>query len=244
LTPVHKGGEVGWPRWSPDGQRIAFEALEQGRFVVRSASADRTGHSEVLAPGPFAPSSWLASGDLIGVTRNTLARVRLGKDVATVRPLDDAGAAANWPEISPDGRWLAYGSNAGGRWETYVQPYGVPGDRTQVSVDGGTDPAWNPSGHELFYVTYPDSMGNRRLMSVPFSAGAPPRIGAPRSLFQFKTDSFSFSCTPVRCYDVSPDGMRFYVFRAVAAGASPPVNQINLIQNWLDDLRAKVPSVK
>ena len=55
------------------------------------------------------------------------------------------------PMFSPDGRWLAYGSDESGRPEIYVQPYPGPGGKWQISAEGGTEPAWNHNGRELFY---------------------------------------------------------------------------------------------
>jgi serine/threonine-protein kinase len=62
------------------------------------------------------------------------------------------------PEFSPDGRWLACQSNETGRMEVYLQRSGGPRQRVQMSRTGGTDPAWNPKGRELFYLS-PDEAG-------------------------------------------------------------------------------------
>jgi hypothetical protein len=55
------------------------------------------------------------------------------------------------PELSPDGRWLAYQSDETGQMEVYVRPFLEVGARVPVSLDGGTEPAWARSGRELFY---------------------------------------------------------------------------------------------
>lgn len=41
-----------------------------------------------------------------------------------------------------------------GRLEMYIQPYPGPGAREQISVDGGTAPAWSHDGRELLYDRY------------------------------------------------------------------------------------------
>ena len=56
------------------------------------------------------------------------------------------------PEFSPDGRWLAYASDKTGRFEVYLRPYPAFGPSTPVSIAGGSDPAWNPKGGELFFL--------------------------------------------------------------------------------------------
>ena len=60
--------------------------------------------------------------------------------------------------FSPDGHWLAYGSDETGRSEIYVQSYPGPGRKWTVSTEGGTFPVWAQNG-ELFYVS-----GNRMMV--------------------------------------------------------------------------------
>ena len=56
------------------------------------------------------------------------------------------------PEISPDGRWLAYVSNESGQQEVYVRPFpNIEAGKWQVSQDGGRLPVWAPDGRELSY---------------------------------------------------------------------------------------------
>ena len=43
-------------------------------------------------------------------------------------------------------------------------------------------------------------------------------------------------------FDVAPDGQRFYAVQHQAAPPPAPVTHVNLILNWFEELRAKVPS--
>jgi hypothetical protein len=98
-----------------------------------------------------------------------------------------------------------------------VQPYPGLGVATLVSIGGGQQPAWNrATGRELFYVTtLPDPAGRLRLVAVGFQAGRPPRVGPMRELFAFDPKDLGFSCGDgPRCYDVAPDGERFYAVQA------------------------------
>ena len=47
---------------------------------------------------------------------------------------------ASDPQISPDGRRLAYTSDKSGREEIYVQPFPALGNKWRVSVGGGEEP--------------------------------------------------------------------------------------------------------
>ncbi len=93
-----------------------------------------------------------------------------------------------------------------------MRPYPPAGASEQVSVDGGGSPAWNPAGHELMFVSPPNPAGKWRMMAVDFAAGSPPRIGRPRVLFEIP-QGLDFACSPTRCYDVAPDGQRFYAIQ-------------------------------
>ena len=57
----------------------------------------------------------------------------------TVRPVIATAADERFPEISPDGKWLAYVSNESGRTELYVQPYPGPGSRVTVTSTGAQE---------------------------------------------------------------------------------------------------------
>jgi len=48
----------------------------------------------------------------------------------------------------------------------------------------------------------------------------------------------------MRCYDVAPDGQRFYVVQTPTLPPPPVVTQINLVLNWFEELKSKVPITK
>jgi hypothetical protein len=45
----------------------------------------------------------------------------------------------------------------------------------------------------------------------------------------------------MRCYDVARDGQRFSVVRRPTPTPPPVVTHVNLILNWFEELKAKVP---
>lgn len=117
---------------------------------------------------------------------------------ASVRALMETGDVEQWPELSPDGRWLAYGTNGSGRFEVYVRSYPGLGPAQPVSIEGGGSPAWHPNGRELFFVGQPDSAGTQRMMVATFHPGPPPRIGRPQPLFGADQRELSLWCSPLR----------------------------------------------
>ena len=136
-------------------------------------------------------------------------------------------------EISPDGNWLAYQSNASGQFEVYVRPFpDVNSDRVQVSTAGGRHPLWAPDGRELFYVAADG------LMAVPVETDATFTAGTPE--VQFAGDYLLGGNN--RRHDIAPDGQRFLMIKegATLDGESPPP-QINIVTNWFEELRQRVP---
>lgn len=66
------------------------------------------------------------------------------------RPLVQTPFAEVNGEVSPDGRWLAYQSNASGHDEVYVRRF-PEGERVPVSTGGGRTPVWARDGQELLF---------------------------------------------------------------------------------------------
>jgi serine/threonine-protein kinase len=135
--------------------------------------------------------------------------------------------------FSPDGRWLAYVSDASGRQEIYVRPYPiVQGTERRVSEGGGLGPVWSPDGSALYY------RGARSLMIAPTPLG--PGFVPGRSRALFPHDRFRFSGN-ASAFDIHPDGKRFVM---VTMGDPPPPlrNQINVVFNWGEELKRRVPT--
>ena len=208
-------------------------------------SADGSGAPDRLVPcdcQSFA-GSWTPDGRaIVGVEWNGTDYDIVVIDVAATRhktPLLHGKAAERYPDISPDGRWIAYASSESGKDEVYVQPFPNLGSRHQISTDGGIAPAWSRDGRELFYTTTATFGGQAtltRMMAV--SVATAPRFAAspPRVLFEGRYGATG----GVRPYDVSLDGQRFLM---VTQKERAPISasQMILVQNWLEELKARVP---
>jgi serine/threonine-protein kinase len=248
LTKLTPEGEAFWPRWTPDGRRLAFDWLSKGRWLLATQPVDGSATptsllsgaccpgTSVSDSGHLAPSSWSPDGQLLAAVHGERDIWIVTAKDGTARPLLATEAMEAWPEFSPDGRWIAYADDHSGRREVYVQPYPGPGPRIQVSTDGGAAPAWNPDGRELFFIRG----GGPSMLAVDVLADSSGglRLGRPRELFKFEA---WLGCYPMRCYDVLPDGRHFLALRQEPV---PPVSatHIHLVQNWVDELSARVPS--
>jgi len=79
------------------------------------------------------------------------------------------------------------------------------------------------------------------MMSVEFAPGQTSRIGRPRALFEFDSRVLDLRGFPLRGYDVSPNGERFVALQREPRSL-PAVTHINLMLNWFEELKAKVPT--
>jgi hypothetical protein len=141
------------------------------------------------------------------------------------------------PEISPDGRWVAYQSDESGQFEIYVRPFpDANSGRWPISTGGGTRPLWARRGGELFYVA-PDGT----LMRVLVEGGSTFRAGNPTKLFEGRY--YMTEGGPGRQCDISSDGQRFLMIKRGGGSnqtAAPP--GIVVVQHWFEELKRLVPA--
>jgi Tol biopolymer transport system component len=235
-------GRYGGPSWTPDGTRVAFTAADPPyRLLWRAADGSGAIEQLTITENLGAPQSWTPDGSTMAFTD---FHPETGEDIWVLqlhgdrrpRPFLHTPFHEAQPQFSPDGHWLAYVSNESGRTEVYVQLYPGPGARHLISTEGGFQPAWSRDGRELFFTTLPSPEGNIKVMAVSVTAGGKFTVGTPRALFKGR-----YASNPtVRQYDVAPDG-RFLMMRETKRPPMKPTQMI-LVQNWLEELKARVPT--
>ena len=240
--------------WHPDGQILAFTGEGGNLFSV---VADGSGVVEPLTTSDAEsislrrldiPSSWSSDGKTLAFTRRQDPQTPTNRDIwmlsvgngpPTARPFLTTPADERVAEFSPDGRYVAYQSTQSGQAEIYVQPY--PGTGAQVvSTDGGTQPAWDRGGRELYYWA-PGRNGAIRMMAVDVVLGNTFAVGKPRVLFEKPSVRFPQGLGG-RVYDVTPDGKRFIMNQQTDDDSQPPITEIVLVQNWVEELKRLAPT--
>ncbi|MBK9376616.1 MAG: protein kinase [Holophagales bacterium] len=225
------------PLWSRDGRelfyvvdrppfelhRIAVGAPDTGRPIWDERSkVDTTGIS--VSPDGLTLAFELAEEQ---AGRNLYSRPIDGS--APARPIRVTRNNEANVSFSPDGRWVVYQSNETGRPEIYAQPYPDPGDRVQVSSDGGTDPLWARNG-EIFYL-HDDQM---RVVSVRRTGQV--EFDAARSLFSFPV--LPGSIHDSQTFDVTRDGSR--ILSVTIPDANRP-RQLEVVTDWTRELERLAP---
>jgi Tol biopolymer transport system component len=243
LMPEARGAGL-FPRWSPDGTRIAIGWSGDGKNGLFLADADGRRPLQALLESGVVPlpASWTPDGrGIVFVRGGDIFIHQLEGGRSSSRPLLDTPAWEQWPELSPDGKWLAYASNETGRNEVYLRRFPDLGGRVQVSADGGVSPLWSRDGGRLYYVHRVNGSVMGVLTELTISPGPSPALGPPRRLFDLDERRLLVSYTATG-YTLTPDGRGFIFAQSVTAEIPPPPNQIHLVQNWLDELRERVPA--
>jgi eukaryotic-like serine/threonine-protein kinase len=234
--------------WSPDGRRIAFSATRAGSENLYWQAADGTGTPERLTDRSTlqVPTSFTPDGTrLIFFEQGAGSKPALGVVNLTgdrhADPLLPGPQAALNGEVSPDGKWLAYQSDESKQAdEVYVRPFpNVDGGRVQVSIGGGTSPAWARSGRELFYYVAPG-----KIMAVSVQPGTTLTFGTPHVV----VDGRYLTPQIGRNYDVSPDGKRFLLIKdatpASTSSSAPTSSELVVVLNWSEELKRLVPATR
>jgi len=235
------------PVWSPDGSRVAYSSnraranLDVYDILARSSTG--TGAEEVLLKSDVAKQAndWSPDGRFLVFSQGDV----LSRGLVDLWMLPLSGDRKSFPFLaapygefdgafSPDGRWLAYGSNETTRNEIYVVPFdgrppadpANPAGKWQVSVAGGNLPRWRRDGKELYYIA-PD----RTLMAVEVDGrGKEFVVGKARPLFRTRSSAGVFGW-----YDVLPDGQRFVMTNREEEATNPAT----LVVNWPAELHPR-----
>jgi len=231
------------PVWTPDGKRIAFTSNRDGSFDVYWVASDGTGDVEPLFRMPdryVYPASWSADGDTLVLMEQSgslgIGAVSMGGDREHQILLQEDYNETQ-PEISPDGRWMVYQSDESGQYEIYIRPFpDVSKGKTLVSTAGGTEPKWSPDGRELFYRNG-DAVMVVSVRTEPTLSLETPEVLLRGALYLTFLDTTSY-------WNVSADGKRFLIIkesRERASSARELMQRINIVLNWFEELKQKVP---
>jgi eukaryotic-like serine/threonine-protein kinase len=215
------------PRWSPDGNHVAYRTLGgKTTSALEIRAADGSGEKKQIGPrdeGVVTVQDWSPDGRYLAFNVLTFLNLPSLQSKLYVRRLEEGAKpeleinGASEAKFSPDGHWLAYSDDNSG--ELFVTPFPGPGARIAVSSKGGSDPRWRGDGQELFYLT-----DDQDLISVQVRESQKEFLvlSAQRLFHIGLPDNAGF-------YDVTRDGKRFLVNIRTHKEQSAP---LTVVTNW------------
>jgi serine/threonine-protein kinase len=231
------------PAWTPDGRYLILG----GTGGLSWAAADGAGKPQPLTHSSNAQVPWSFTPDGSRLAYHELS-ASTGFDLWTV-PIREsaAGLTAGVPEpyvqtpafetyatFSPDGRWIAYGSNESGTWEVYVRAFPDNGTKVRVSAAGGRIPHWSTRGRELLYRT-----DDQRIMTASYAIQAGSFVvQSVRPWFQNQLADTGVLSN----FDVSPDGRLIALIHAERYEDRQSKNHVTFLLNFASEVRRRVGS--
>ncbi len=240
--------------WSTDGQRLTYGSVTPEGFSIWDRRADGSGepvklHSSQSAQVMLAPNAWSPDGKVLAVYQQDL--ISNNEDVLMLEQEAGGGVGAKWKaapylnsaasehslRFSPDGKWVVFCSVESGRHELYAQrftgatsgPQDAAAGRVQISTNGHDGVCWwSADGKEIRFVD-----GDKQVMSVQVQTEPNFSATLPKMLYSFKD-------LKTRNFSWSPDGRLMVILQ----GENEQPNKIDLVVNFLDDVRTKLPAAK
>jgi eukaryotic-like serine/threonine-protein kinase len=237
-TRLTDTGDALDPIWSADGGRVLWLDDQNGVRRMMSRPVDQSAPAAAFGDTTFAGAPRHNTGQSVrlGFPSRSGGLIPLsvdspdGKstdlwvmdaDGTHARPFLQTAAHADFPAVSPSGKWVAYESDETGRDEIYVEPFPNGGPRYRISTAGGDYPVWATDTA----LVYENSDFDAVISRVRFANGSV-RAGPPRVIVSSVYDQIVAS----RSADVSPDG------KTLAVIAMPAVSRLLVETNRLQHL--------
>ena len=231
-TRFTSGSRNEFPRWSPDSRQIIYLSNRHGPvdFYIRPVNGSKPETTFYTSSNAVKnPMTWSKDGRFLSFEQ---LDPQTGWDLY-VAPVDGSGTATpylrtafneRWGNISPDGRWMVYGSDESGSLEIYVQSFPELGDKYRISTAGGIVPHWREDGREIRFLT-PDFQA---FLSCDVTTSPTFHASAPKLLYRLPRGAQIGAFTP--------DFQRQLV--PIPAGEGAPTT-ITVALNWVAELKKK-----
>jgi Tol biopolymer transport system component len=178
-VPVTQDTPVDWnPVWSPDGDFLYFASDRGGSMNLWRVPIDEVSGAVLADPQAMtAPAEWTGTFDISGdghsvIFSNHTYRSHITKaaldasagEVKSVVSVTGGSLRAEYPEISPDGRWIAF-RTTGRQEDVYLMSEN--GDEIRKLTDDShrdRAPSWAPDGGSVVF--YSDRSGRYEIWRI------------------------------------------------------------------------------
>jgi serine/threonine-protein kinase len=231
-----------WPIWATDGKQIIFswmksEALNLFRRPYdRSSQMDRfSAKSDYMQR----PASWSYDGSKLAIVESHgeptyLDIVYWDTGSKSTKPFLNDNFDDKTPEFSAVGPWIAYTSNESNkRDQVFVTDFPLKSKKIQITSDGGQQPLWARNGKQLFY------RYKSEVWAVDVQADKDFSFNNRHKLFD-KPESWQGVGGVIRDYDLDRHSQRFLMVKFEQRKPTP-VNELILVQNWVEELKRFLP---
>jgi serine/threonine protein kinase len=237
-----------FPLWTRDGRQVLYQTNRSGsQYELNMKAADGTGKVQKLGTFSFMPGPSSLSGDgksvimsevEINPFRGGITLLSLEGDHSR-KPLLGEKYVETQPSVSHDGKWIAYVSTESSQNEIYVRPFpDIEKGKWRISDRGGIGPLWSRDGRKLFY------RNGDAVMSVGLEIEPAFKAGKPEVLFRANYYYWGVGQMIQPMWDIGPDG-KFMMVKEVKPNEKAPTaeapRKINIVLNWTEELKQRVP---
>jgi serine/threonine-protein kinase len=227
------------PAWYPDGRALVVGGAAGLTWLPVDPEAEPRPLLTTNAPAvpwSFAPQGTRVAYHMPAADTHLdlwTAPLEVVADVAAAgapEPFLRTSAVESWPALSPDGRWLAYGSSESGTFEVYVRAFPDDGHVVRISEGGGRAATWARDGRQLLYGT-----DDGRVMVVAYTVVD----GAFKATHPERWTPVAMAAAGVLpTFDLAPNGERILaLLPSTDAGSAPAPNHVTFISNLFEKLR-------
>ena len=253
MRKLTMAGRNRFPLWSADGERVVYQSDREGDHGLFWQRADGTGPAERLTRAErdtaHFPESWAPDGERLLYSASQRSSVSLWVLRLQDRKAEPFGAIQSSSPVlpraafSPDGRWVAYGSNETGPQSIYLQPFPATGAKYAITTGSSHSPMWLANGKALLYVDF-DNRPAGRLIVMSLTTAPTVSFGNPMPLPHGPLQiNEGLGLNAPRRFDIAPDGKIIGTVESEDAfSAAADAQRIEVVLHWFEELKARVPS--
>jgi len=159
------------PCWSPDSKKIAFAREYGDTLEIWTINPDGSGLNQIKQLEGGGPS-FTADGRILFHSKYNDSEICIadinGENIIQLTDND----AEDWhPEISPDGKQIAFMSDRDGNYEIYIMDKnGTNQKRITDNEAGDWEPSWSPDGNKIAFTSDRDGDYDIYIMNIDGSS--------------------------------------------------------------------------